>query len=139
MKTSYPPAHLAFAIQQHVAPRIIKLQNFIGKPIEVYNSIIAGCRQSIPMTRVYLQQGIENVVKNDKGEIDISAPGNDLRSTRESELQDCSSMYDSKQLAKTQVYVDDCTQTSMHRNGGIVFNKLGNSFFQQSQQTPQMP
>ena len=62
--TSYPPVHMAFAIQQHVAPRIIKLKNSVGSPIGIYNSIIAGCRQSIPMARVYLQRGIDNVTNN---------------------------------------------------------------------------
>ena len=69
--TSYPPVHMAFAIQQHVAPRIIKLKNFLGSPIEVYSSIIAGCRQSIPMTRVYLQRGIDNVTNNCSKELEV--------------------------------------------------------------------
>ena len=77
LHTTYPPVHLAFGIQQHVAPRMIKLQNFIGRPIEVYNSIIAGCLQSVPMTRVYLQRGIEKVVSEENATADLNVLASD--------------------------------------------------------------
>ena len=98
--TSYPPVHMAFAIQQHVAPRISKLTNFLGSPIEVYNSIIAGCRQRIPMTRVYLQRGIDNVTNNSNKELVVKPsvldgvlPNNNL------------------ELARSHLHADDCAQT----------------------------
>ena len=107
--TSYPPVHMAFAI----SPRIIKLQNFLGPHIEIYNSFIAGCRQSIPMTRVYLQRGIENVTNNSNRELvakpsilDGMVPNNNL------------------ELTRSQLYVDDCAHTFRHLNGGVVHNHM---------------
>ena len=126
LHTSYPPVHLAFAIQQHVAPRVIKLQNFIGRPIEVYNSIIAGCLQSVPMTRVYLQKGIEKVVAEDNAVSDINRETANLSKSRECELVEVTSK---REMAKTQLYVDDCAQSSRDKCGGIVHNRLGNSFY----------
>ena len=55
LETPYLHVHMAYAMQQHLAPRMIKLHNFLGRPIEVFNSIIAGCMQSVPMTRVYMK------------------------------------------------------------------------------------
>ena len=124
LHTSYPPVHLAFAIQQHVAPRVIKLQNFIGRPIEVYNSIIAGCLQSVPMTRVYLQQGIEKVVSEENAVSEVNIAN--LSQSRECELVGVTC---DREMARTQLYVDDCAQSSRDKCGGIVHNRLGNSFY----------
>ncbi len=63
--TRYPPIEMAMAIQQHTAPRIIKLCNFIGKPNIVHNSIIAGCGQSVAMTRAYMKRGMSDVNKSE--------------------------------------------------------------------------
>ena len=109
---------MAFAIQQHVAPRIIKLKNFLGSPIEVYSSIIAGCRQSIPMTRVYLQRGIDNVTNNSNKELEVNPSALDGVSPNKY-----------LELARSQLYVDDCAQTFRHSNGGVVHNHLCNSFY----------
>ena len=98
---------MAYAMQQHLAPRMIKLHNFLGVPMEVYNSIIAGCLQSVPMTRVYNK----NVVDNNQGV---------LQSMSDPETGG---------LGKTDVYVDDCAQTCRHPSAGIFENRIMNSVF----------
>ena len=110
LHTDYPPVHMAFAMQQHLAPRMIKLHNFLGKPIEVCNSIIAGCRQSVPFTRVYMKRELKNVCNNYQGILD----------TADSQTGG---------LANTALYVDDCAQTFRSSSSAIVFNRLMNSFF----------
>ena len=66
LEIGYPRIHLAYAMQQHLAPRMIKLHNFLGVPMEVYNLTIAGWFESDPLTRVYLKREIQNVVDNNQ-------------------------------------------------------------------------
>jgi len=82
--TRYPPVEMCMAIQQHMAPRAIKIQQFVSRPIEIYNSIIAGCLQSIPMTRVYFLRGMPEVNKSGPKEEEV--------------------------VGKSRLYVDDCAQ-----------------------------
>ena len=93
---------MCMAIQQHMAPRVIKIQQFVGKPIQVYNSIIAGCKQSVPMTRVYFLRGMPEVNK----------PG-----PKPDEV-----------VGKSRLYVDDCAQSAKDPIASRFYNKLGNSF-----------
>jgi hypothetical protein len=110
LQTSYPPVHLAYAMQQHLAPRMIKLHNFLGRPFEVWNSIIAGCLQSVPMTRVYMKRELKNVSDNNQGIIDTSDPL-------------------TGGFADTQFYVDDTAQTGRDASASAFFNKTMNSFY----------
>ena len=79
--------------------------------MEVFNSIIAGCLQSVPMTRVYMKREIQNVVDNNQEVLqNLSDP-------------------ETGGLGKTDVYVDDCAQTCRHPSAGIFEKKLMNSVF----------
>ena len=89
-------------MQQHLAPRMIKLHNFLGRPFEVWNSIIAGCLQSVPMTRVYMQRELKNVSDNNQDIIDTSDPL-------------------TGGLADTQLYVDDTAQTGRDASASVFF------------------
>ena len=50
----YPPVELCLALQQHLAPRVIQVCSFSSHQIVITGSILAGCKQSIPMTRTLL-------------------------------------------------------------------------------------
>ena len=72
-------------------------------PIFVHNSIIAGCKQSIPMTRVYFLRGMPEVNKSGPTEDEI--------------------------VGKSRLYVDDCAQSALDTSKSRFTNKLGNSFY----------
>ena len=59
----YPLVDLLSAMQQHLAPRIIRLLRCHSQPIQINNSIIAGCLQSIPFVRVYLRRLMTTVLE----------------------------------------------------------------------------
>ena len=50
----YPNEALVMGLQVHLSPRVIQNQGVSSQPIEVNNSILAGCSQSIPYTRAVL-------------------------------------------------------------------------------------
>ena len=52
--TEYPPVDLAIGLQQHLAPRVIQVAGFSSSPVIVTHSILAGCKQSCPMTKSLL-------------------------------------------------------------------------------------
>ena len=70
------------------------------------------------MTRVYLQRGIDNVTKNCNKELEVNPS-----------VLDGVSPNKFLELARSQLYVDDCAQTFRHSNGGVVYNHLCNSFY----------
>ena len=79
--------------------------------MQVYNSIIAGCLQSVPLTRVYLKREIQNVVDNNQEILgDLKDP-------------------ETGGLGKTELYVDDCAQTCRHSSAGIFSNRFMNSVY----------
>ena len=47
---------MASLIQQHVAPRVIQVIGFSSEVIRIPRSIIAGCKSSVALTRVYLKE-----------------------------------------------------------------------------------
>ena len=59
VKSRFPPAKLAFLIQQHLAPRAVQANGFTANPVAVYKSILAGCKSSIGLTRGYLKKNIK--------------------------------------------------------------------------------
>ena len=44
---------MAYALQQHLAPRVLQANGFSSAPARVNKSILAGCKYSVPFTRVY--------------------------------------------------------------------------------------
>jgi hypothetical protein len=56
--TKFPPVILAYLIQQHLAPRVIQTGNFCSDPVHVFRSILAGCKSSVALTRVYLKKSL---------------------------------------------------------------------------------
>jgi hypothetical protein len=56
--TKFPPVIPAYLIQQHVAPRVIQTGSFCSPPVNVWRSILAGCKASVALTRVYLKKSL---------------------------------------------------------------------------------
>ena len=52
--TEFPPVELSLALQQHLAPRIIQASGYCSNPLQVYKSILAGCKHSVSLTRTLL-------------------------------------------------------------------------------------
>ena len=61
--TEYPPAELCLALQQHLAPRVIQCSGFSGEPFIINRSILAGCLQSIAMTKAMLYRSMHYLSK----------------------------------------------------------------------------
>ena len=61
------------------------------------------------MTRVYLQRGIDNVTNNGDKELEVKPS-----------VLDGVSPNNILELARSQLYVDDCAQTLRSSNGGVV-------------------
>jgi len=59
--TSFPPSILSFLLQQHLAPRVIQASGFTSEALQVFRSIIAGCKSSVALTRVYLRNAIKEI------------------------------------------------------------------------------
>ena len=55
------------AMQQHLAPRVIQVANCCGEPIVINKSILAGCRQSVPMTRAIVYRMMNKLCKDNPG------------------------------------------------------------------------
>ena len=52
---------MSFAMQQHLAPRVIQVKGNCGDPIEISSSILAGGKFSVPFTKLYLQRSLQKV------------------------------------------------------------------------------
>ena len=61
--SEYPPVDLALALQQHLAPRVIQVAGFSSTPVSITHSILAGCKQSCPMTKSLLKRSNEELHK----------------------------------------------------------------------------
>ena len=59
----YPLAPLLYAIGQHLAPRVIQCQGVCGEPINVFRSIVVGCKQSKALTKAFLKHTMSKGVK----------------------------------------------------------------------------
>ena len=57
----FPIDKLAYALQQHLAPRVLQVNGCSSKPLNVSKSILAGCKFSVAMTRVYLQRNMKRL------------------------------------------------------------------------------
>jgi len=56
--TNFPLERMAYALQQHIAPRVLQSNGCSSKPIQISKSILAGCKYSCDFTKVYLQRGM---------------------------------------------------------------------------------
>ena len=59
--TGFPIDKLCFALQQHLAPRVLQSSGCASEPIEVFQSIIAGCKFSKALTQAYMMRGMKRI------------------------------------------------------------------------------
>jgi len=102
-EVEYPVVPLCMAMQQHVAPRIIKFNDFVGIPALVWNSIVAGCGQSVPLTRAYLGRGMKEIHQRH-----FVKKQNTDKTTK----------------TATETYVDDCAQGTAHKKMNVLIKGL---------------
>ena len=62
--TQFPMRELAFAIQQHLAPRVIQVSGFCSKPTKVYKSMLPGCKHAVAFTRTLLMNSMTSIVSS---------------------------------------------------------------------------
>jgi hypothetical protein len=86
-----PISQLAFALQQHLAPRVLQACKQSSTPVQIVKSILAGCKYSVAMTRVYLKRGMTKVVEKHKDantelfvdDTSMHTPGDDNEEVRQ--------------------------------------------------------
>jgi hypothetical protein len=47
----FPPRSMSFALMQHPAPQVLQVMGHSSAPTQVFRSILAGCRFSVPFTK----------------------------------------------------------------------------------------
>ena len=104
IKCQYPPVDMALALQQHLAPRTIQVSGYSSKLINITHSILAGCRQSVPLTRALL-----------KGEM-----------SRIAELHKRDMSYEEGLVALPKVFVDDTSMACKATDPSQVQSSLVN-------------
>jgi len=57
----FPLPQLAFALMQHMAPRVIQANGCSSQAIAVDKTILAGCRFSVAVTRVYAMRHLKQL------------------------------------------------------------------------------
>ena len=62
----FPLDQMAFALQQHMAPRVIQADRCSSSPQVIHKSILAGCKFSVAFTRVYLQNAMKHICSKHK-------------------------------------------------------------------------
>ena len=63
-RNGYPARDLCFALLHHLAPRILRVQGVCSEPVMVYNSILAGCVHSVPLTRALFVEEVPTIIDN---------------------------------------------------------------------------
>jgi len=58
----YPLVDLVLGLRVHLSPRCLQVAGLCSLPVWVDRSILAGCSQSIPLTRAFLKQDLGQVV-----------------------------------------------------------------------------
>ena len=58
----FPAVDAIMALQQHLAPRVVQIQELVSKPIVIDKSILAGCGLSVPFVFAYLHEGNSELV-----------------------------------------------------------------------------
>ena len=61
MLARYPARDLSLALQMHLAPRVLQLSGYTSDPVNIYNSLLAGCRHSVAMTRSLLLDSLQHI------------------------------------------------------------------------------
>lgn len=61
LELRFPLRDMMLSMHQHVFPRIIQCEGFCGEPILITESILAGCRHSVALTRILLREGMANL------------------------------------------------------------------------------
>ncbi len=57
---------LFFGLSQHLAPRVVQAQGYMGEIVQPEISILAGCKLSAAFTRAYLKQPLQEVISSNK-------------------------------------------------------------------------
>ena len=82
--TKFPLGPMAYALQQHMAPRVLQANGCTSKPTKVNKSILAGCKLSVPFTRVYaLRRFIKLVEDHKKANPELFVDDTSLHATAE--------------------------------------------------------
>ena len=62
--TGFPQKQLAYALQQHMAPRVVQANGRSSMPINIRKSILAGCKYSKAITKSYGQRNFVELVED---------------------------------------------------------------------------
>jgi len=62
INNKFPLSQLVFALQQHMAPRVLQACKQSSEPIQIFQSILAGCKFSMAFTKTYLKKGLTKMV-----------------------------------------------------------------------------
>lgn len=62
--TEYPLDQLVYALQQHLAPRVLQTKGMSSEFTQVFSSILAGCKHSASLTRAYLRTSIDDITES---------------------------------------------------------------------------
>ena len=66
IKADFPLGPMAFSLQQHMAPRVLQANGLSSAPVNVNKSILAGCKYSVPFTRVYALRSYKQLTRQHK-------------------------------------------------------------------------
>lgn len=93
----YPPLDLATALQMHTVPRVLQHQQCLSEGTAVTTSLLAGCSQSVPLTKAYLnddtqqqqqQEGVQTTTYiDDVGSFGSGAPGRAMAATAQAAVR----------------------------------------------------
>jgi hypothetical protein len=53
-------------MMQHLAPRVLQSNGYSSKPIQIFRSILAGCKFSVAITRMYMLRNIKGLDESHK-------------------------------------------------------------------------
>ena len=86
--TNFPLGPMAYALQQHLAPRVLQANGFSSSPVAVNRSILAGCKFSVPFTRIYgLKQFITLSKNNPKANTELFVDDTSMHAAAETKLE----------------------------------------------------
>ena len=70
----FPLQSLYFSLIQHAAPRALQAKGFTSDPVAVHNSILAGCKNAVALTRAYLLSSMKQLEENHQTTKDPNPP-----------------------------------------------------------------
>ena len=80
INTAFPPQALTWALGQHLAPRVVQGEGISSSPQLVSRSILAGCKHSIALVKMYLKEDLSRLMR-DHTSIGVSAYVDDITIT----------------------------------------------------------